>query len=148
MGDELLAGFAASPPPAQRPENATLPPNGVESLVGVYDNPAYGQLELCLASSHSSTVPVTDGCQALLSNVTVTLPGVVDTAIPTLLAKWDRPFGSYLRLTHFNGSVFPIAMFDIYVSILVYASSLADELIARSPPEILLIHFGYLLYQR
>ncbi|KAF4596497.1 hypothetical protein EYR38_007884 [Pleurotus pulmonarius] len=114
VGGELLAGFAASPPPVQRPDNATLPPNGVESLVGVYDNPAYGQLELCLASTNSSTVAVTDGCQALLSNVTVTLPGVVDTAIPTLLAKWDRPFGSYLRLTHFNGSVFPIALFDIY----------------------------------
>lgn len=147
MGGELLAGFAASPPPVQRPDNATLPPNGVESLVGVYDNPAYGQLELCLASTNS-TVTVTKGCQALLSNVTVTLPGVVNQTSPTLLAKWDRPFGSYLRMSHFNGSVFPIAMFDIYVSILVYASRLPDELISRSPPETLLIHFGYPLYQR
>ncbi|KAF9496817.1 hypothetical protein BDN71DRAFT_1505490 [Pleurotus eryngii] len=84
--------FAAT---IQRPKNATLPPNGVECLAGLYEDPAYGRVELCLASANATTVNISDTCRALTSYIIVVLPGVVDPTIPTLLAKWDRPFGAY-----------------------------------------------------
>lgn len=100
-----------------RPENATLPPNGVETLAGLYEDPAYGRMELCLASANSSAFTSSDSCRALLSNITTVLPGVVDPTIPTLLVKWDRPFGTYIRLTHLNESTFSLSIFDSYVSV-------------------------------
>ncbi len=98
--------------------NATLPPNGVESLVGIYDDPAYGRIELCLASATTPTIVNSPACEALLSNITTVLPDTVDlsSTTPTLLAKWDRPFGSYVRLTHFDQSIFGLSIFNSYVS--------------------------------
>ncbi|KAF4597357.1 hypothetical protein EYR40_007809 [Pleurotus pulmonarius] len=114
VGNDLLAMFSALLPPIPRPENATLPPNGVETLAGLYEDPAYGRMELCLASANSSAFTSSDGCRALLSNITTVLPGVVDPTIPTLLVKWDRPFGAYIRLTHLNESTFSLSIFDSY----------------------------------
>ncbi|KAF7431198.1 hypothetical protein PC9H_006919 [Pleurotus ostreatus] len=116
VGDSLITAFQSSPPPAQRPENATLPPNGVENIVGVYDDPAYGRIELCLASAPTTTIVNSPACEVLLSNITTVLPGTVDlnSTIPTLLAKWDRPFGAYVRLTHLDQSVFGLSIFNSY----------------------------------
>lgn len=121
MANDLLATFAALPPPIQRPKSATLPPNGVEGLAGLYEDPAYGRIELCLTSANTSSVTISDSCRALTSNITTVLPGVVDPTIPTLLAKWDRPFGAYARLTHLNESTFSLSVFNSYVSVVTFS---------------------------
>lgn len=151
VGDALIKAFQSSPTPSQRPANATLPPNGVESLVGVYEDLAYDRIELCLASATTTTNSNSPACEALLSNITTVLPGTVNlnSTIPTLLAKWDRPFGAYIRLTHFNQSVFGLSIFNSYVSKATLFASPGNMLLTRicanSPRGTLRLRFGRLL---
>ncbi len=146
VGNDLLATFGASPSPIQRPENAILPPKGVEGLVGLYEDPAYGRMELCLASVNTSTVYTSDNCQELTSKVEVILPGVVDPTVPTLLAKWDRPFGAYLCLSHLNESSFSLSVFNSYVSIAISSRDIIGNFFLRSPQGTLRVHFGHPLW--
>ncbi|KAL0960872.1 hypothetical protein HGRIS_005887 [Hohenbuehelia grisea] len=98
----------ASRVPTPRPADASSPSVEFASLAGTYENPGYGQFELCYASGNSSQA--SEGCQSLLANATTILPGVINASIPTYVVRWDRVFGDFFTLTHFNADVFNMSI--------------------------------------
>jgi hypothetical protein len=101
-------------PATRRPAKASLPSVNFTALAGNYNNNGYGGFELCLISPQNPTA--SRSCQALSSNISTILPGIVDPKIPTFVAEWNNPWASHLRFTHFNENSFNVTAFTSYVS--------------------------------
>ena len=114
---KAIVSVPASPAPP-RPANASPPSVNFTSIAGTYNNSGYGNFELCLISHHNTAA--SRSCQALISNASVILPGIVDSSstgrIPTFLAEWNTPWASHIRLTHWNGNTFNISGLSSFVS--------------------------------
>jgi hypothetical protein len=91
-----------------RPSSPKAPALDFSALAGKYFNPGYGTLDFCQVTPAPKNASA--ACQALASNLTTILPGGIDTSIPTLLAQYDSPWFSHMRLQHFNGNVFNISL--------------------------------------
>jgi hypothetical protein len=120
----LIAAVSTPAPPAPpRPVNASLPSVNFSSIPGIYNNRGYGSFELCSVFANSTTA--SSSCKALASNVSIILPGAVDPSgnIPTFLTEWNSPWGSHLKLTHWNENVFNISLLASYVSTYVPLSA-------------------------
>ncbi|KAL0953877.1 hypothetical protein HGRIS_005051 [Hohenbuehelia grisea] len=120
--EKLYLGIAQSITNAQknllpRPPDATPPSRGFATLAGLYENPAYGRIEFCyasLATNDSSKAPPSNSCRDLVNRSSTILPGVVESGVPTFLARWDRVFGKYVALKHFNGDLFNVTVLNSY----------------------------------
>ncbi|KAG7440325.1 beta-lactamase/transpeptidase-like protein [Guyanagaster necrorhizus] len=89
-----------------RPDNPK-PPSALWE--GRYKNDAYGEILLCLVGLESSTLPE---CHKLTDEVYTTLPGAIDLAIPTLVAKWNKIWASHIVLEHFDGDLYNASALD------------------------------------
>ncbi|RDB18673.1 Gigasin-6 [Hypsizygus marmoreus] len=98
-------------PPARatpRPSNATAPSIDFPQLAGTYNNEGYGKIELCLVSP--VVAAASSSCQAIQSNISTILPGVVREGIPTLVGAVDSPWYSHIRVEHFNADLFNVSL--------------------------------------
>lgn len=77
-------------------------------FVGSYMNPGYGQLDFCLINPAPANA--SDACQALSANLTTILPGAFTNSTPTLLAQYDSPWFSHMKLEHFDNNVWNISL--------------------------------------
>lgn len=102
------------PPATPRPAKLSLPSVNFTALTGEYNNNGYGNFELCLISPKDPAPSAS--CEALASNNSVILPGIVDPKVPTFIGEWNSPWGFYLKITHFNGNSFNISALTTYVS--------------------------------
>ncbi|KAE9383437.1 hypothetical protein BT96DRAFT_892869 [Gymnopus androsaceus JB14] len=91
-----------------RPTNATLPSVPLSSLAAHYNDPAYGNLELCAVDSSLSSHNMSSSCKNLLHDLPLHLPGVTNHSVPTLFARFDSFWIAHLRLEHFNGNLFNV----------------------------------------
>ncbi|KAF5373158.1 hypothetical protein D9758_001587 [Tetrapyrgos nigripes] len=90
----------------QRPSEPADPSAPFSSIAGVYNDLAYGRIELCLVTPQGAhNVTQSDSCRALVDDVPTKLPDV-DTSIPTFVAKWDKLWSTHLVLRHFDGNLF------------------------------------------
>ncbi|KAG6819427.1 hypothetical protein H0H93_011954, partial [Arthromyces matolae] len=94
-------------PPPKRPSNATLPSVPLPTLAGLYNNDGYGVNEICYVSAPYPAQ--SKNCEALNANLSTILPGAVDPGVPTLIASWDSPWASHVRLSHFDGNSFNVS---------------------------------------
>ncbi|KAF8879112.1 beta-lactamase/transpeptidase-like protein [Infundibulicybe gibba] len=105
--------LGSSSPPPSRPANATLPAVGAfTSLAGKYTNPGYQTIELCVVAnpgSNGTTSNSTQSCKNLVTEAPRTLPGAVNSSVPTLLARLDSVWASHLAFIHWSGNVFNIS---------------------------------------
>ncbi|KAG5650787.1 hypothetical protein H0H81_011070 [Sphagnurus paluster] len=99
-------------PATSRPLNAPPPSVNFTALAGVYDNPGYGNFELCYVSANYTAA--SSSCKGLAANISTILPGAVDATIPTFIGAWDSPWQSHIRLTHFSGDQFNISSLSSY----------------------------------
>ncbi|TFK69245.1 beta-lactamase/transpeptidase-like protein [Pluteus cervinus] len=95
---------AASTRPSRPLTKLSVP---IESLVGIYQNPGYGTIELCAFPIANTTV-LSSACNALSKEVDVVLPGVVHPNKPTLVGRWNKVWSTHIVLTHFNDNLFNI----------------------------------------
>lgn len=102
-----------------RPDHPKPPSFPVISLSGIYSNPGYGDLELCLVSPSVHTQHLSSSCQKLVSESKTTMPGVVDEAsgVPTLIAKWDKLWTSHFKLVHYDHDLWNCTLFSSLASI-------------------------------
>lgn len=114
---KLLVSIAPEPA-LQRPSNASPPSIGFAALAGTYNNPGYGKFELCLVSTNNTAA--TKSCKALAAKLPTILPGVVLPNVPTLLAEFDSPIASHIRITHYNQNTFNVSGLTSYVSQVQY----------------------------
>ncbi|THU79478.1 beta-lactamase/transpeptidase-like protein [Dendrothele bispora CBS 962.96] len=92
-----------------RPAEPTDPRVPLSSMTGVYNDPAYGSLELCLIpQSGDSNDTATPSCQTVLNELPEQLPGAIDTSVPTLVARWDKLWITHIKLEHFNKNLFNV----------------------------------------
>ncbi|KAG6886938.1 hypothetical protein C0995_003070 [Termitomyces sp. Mi166 len=113
---QQLVTSAVPPPPAfPRPPNATLPSVPLTSLSGIYDDGGYGESELCYVSSVYPTE--SESCRELNAYLSVILPGAVEPGVPTFIIRWDSPWASHLKLSHFNENQFNISALLSVVSL-------------------------------
>ncbi|KAJ7773827.1 beta-lactamase/transpeptidase-like protein [Mycena metata] len=97
-------------PSIPRPDTAKPPSVAYSALAGAYENAAYAKLDFCLFWENKTTGSV---CPTLnLSE----LPGVIDPAVPTLIARWDAPLANYMRLAHYSGNTFNLTALFSYPS--------------------------------
>ncbi|KAK7449640.1 hypothetical protein VKT23_013115 [Stygiomarasmius scandens] len=89
-----------------RPSNPINPSVSFSSIAGIYNNPAYGSLELCLVSGSLKDRHMSDSCRILLKEVPLRLPDTVNASVPTLLARWDKLWVTHLKLEHFERNLF------------------------------------------
>ncbi|TRM58472.1 beta-lactamase/transpeptidase-like protein [Schizophyllum amplum] len=52
----------------------------------------------------------TSDCGKLRATAPTVLPGVIDSSVPTLLAKWDRVWADYIKLAHYDGGLFNVTV--------------------------------------
>ncbi|KAF8881469.1 hypothetical protein BD779DRAFT_1445510 [Infundibulicybe gibba] len=106
--------FGSISPKLPRLANPPLPSVGpVASLVGSYTNPGYQAIELCVVAnpgSNGTASSPTQSCKELAAEAPRTLPGTVDTHVPTLLTRIDNSWASHLLLTHWSGDIFNISV--------------------------------------
>jgi hypothetical protein len=94
-------------------------------MAGKYNNPAYGDIELCYvapANNNSTKVQASDSCKALIASAPTVLPGIIDGAsnrggVPTFLIHWDSLWASHAVFRHYDGNFFNMTMWDSTVSI-------------------------------
>ncbi|KAL0571496.1 hypothetical protein V5O48_010472, partial [Marasmius crinis-equi] len=91
-----------------RPAHPSPPPASFERLAGRYKNGGYGGIELCFADGAKQSV----SCQDNLDELSTVLPGVVDSTIPTLIAKWDKFWSTHIKLEHFDGPLFNVTILE------------------------------------
>lgn len=84
------------------------------SLAGVYDNGGYGQSEFCYVSSAYPTE--SKSCRELNANLSTILPEAVETGVPTFIARWDSPWASHIKLSHFDENYFNVSSLQSVVS--------------------------------
>jgi len=109
----LSLSFPPSPP-TPRPANASFPFGGFSSVAGKYNNLGYGPVELCLVSPKDPNP--SSSCNDLATNISIILPGATPPDVPTFFAKWESPFFSHLRFTHFDGAAFNLSALSSFVS--------------------------------
>ncbi|KAJ8082741.1 hypothetical protein PM082_008597 [Marasmius tenuissimus] len=91
-----------------RPSNPVPPPAPYESLAGKYTNGGYGDIELCLLGGSNQS----RSCQEVIDELPTVLPGVANSTIPTLIAKWDRFWSTHVKLEHFDGFLFNLTVLE------------------------------------
>ncbi|KAJ7155199.1 beta-lactamase/transpeptidase-like protein [Mycena filopes] len=99
-----------------RPKDAPAPAVPYTALAGAYSHAAYGTLDFCLFAHDETTG---SACAVLAPDVARLLPGAVDPAVPTLIARWDTMLSNYVRLAHYAGNLFNLtALYGYDVSLL------------------------------
>ncbi|KAL1746134.1 beta-lactamase/transpeptidase-like protein [Schizophyllum fasciatum] len=49
-------------------------------------------------------------CRRMREIAPTVLPGAIDQSVPTLLAKWNRVWSNYIKLTHYDGGIFNVSV--------------------------------------
>ncbi|KAL0946345.1 hypothetical protein HGRIS_012582 [Hohenbuehelia grisea] len=94
-------------PGRPREPNATMPSRNLSFLAGIYENLGYGRVELCeIPFKVALPSEQSEACKTLADEIPVTLPGVIDPSVPSLFAKWEGLGFQYIKLGHYNQSVF------------------------------------------
>ncbi|PBK88353.1 beta-lactamase/transpeptidase-like protein [Armillaria gallica] len=91
-----------------RPSNPRPPSVSFEALSGPYENPGYGTVNFCFIFKNKSTSDIPSPCD----DSWTTLPGAIDTSVPTLLAKWDKAWSTHIMLTHFDENLFNVSTLE------------------------------------
>ncbi|KAF7349434.1 Beta-lactamase class penicillin binding protein [Mycena sanguinolenta] len=102
---------AVPPPPISRAKDAEPPAVPYTALAGLYTHPAYGSLDFCLFWENTTTG---NACAALAGDIAADLPGVVESEIPTLIARWDTIVTNYIRLAHYASNMFNLTALRSY----------------------------------
>lgn len=133
-----------SKPPQQHQSFDSAPADvDFAGVAGKYINAGYGPIEFCLVTPTNQTQSPT--CKDLIAQAPTSLPGTIDPAVPTLLAKWDRVWVSHLRLVRRQGNIFDGHALASFVSTTLMQNPqgcLSLFLASASQLEILRIHIG------
>jgi hypothetical protein len=112
------------PPSVPRSKDAPAPSAPYAALAGTYAHPAYGTLDLCLFFENATTG---SACGVLTADAAARLPGVIDPAVPTLIARWDTMVTNYIRLAHYAGNMFNLTALYGYVRVCLQFDAFVDR---------------------
>lgn len=116
-----LGGAAGGTPPPAAPK----PPSaGFDVLQGMYDEKAYGAVELCYVPPNSAvSTTSTDSCKQALTN---TPPSHISSASHKyVVQRHNSPFSTHWLISHHDGNVFNISapLFEPVLSVSLHTMS-------------------------
>lgn len=108
--------------------NESTETNNFKALAGLYHDPGYGDIELCLVAPKRQegtnvTIDVNPGleagvnsqhCRQLLAELEHRLPGILSLKKITFMAKWNKTM-PYLLLSHKGGNSFGATLYSSFV---------------------------------